>query len=185
MKIRYKIIILTTVVITLIGSISILAELLSSNNKTKLRKCFNVPETHFGTADFYMLDCLGYIHINKWVNCEVYDNDNCSQIFVNDSLHSRVFINKVKKYMFEDNKIYLIGNLNVKNETKENGERVFTAYLPIDGEMKFVEFRNKEEIPEYFIVDSIKGNIEFFKNNDDILNEYRSVFKEMEMSNYP
>jgi len=171
---KAKLILIFGILAILIVLLSVALLFLANTNDDKFANCYNLPESRFGPKDFFLLDCVGYIQINKWVDCEPYDSADCRQVYLYDSLHHNVFVGQVSQYKIINETIYVIGELATKGTGK------ITAYLPLNGKMRYIEFDDVESIPNYILVDSQNGNLTLFTDFSEMLETDKMIFQELE-----
>ena len=137
----------------------------------------------FGPSqDSEVIDCLGYINIARWLDCGTKDNPlECGYVYVYDSYHHITFVNKVEKYFIDKNnkKIYVIGNL-VYSEDNKNDNKIYSIFVPINGEYKLYYFNDQGDIPKYTIIDANNGNMSLYKNTDVMPELDKSIFQNLE-----
>jgi hypothetical protein len=176
------IIFLIIVIVILMGLVSYL---LISEYKEKIddlySSCYDLEKGFGGPIDITMKDCVGYLRLEQSKLCGIKEQPkNCENIYVYDALHNLSFIRNVDKYLInKENNLYVVGELWATNFKDENGEE-FVIRIPVNGEYQVIDYKSKEEMPRYFLINSETGDMTLYNTYDQMPDEVKNIFKSLE-----
>lgn len=157
--------------------------LVPSYDKTK---CYDFPELEGfgpGFSDATLEYCLGYIYIYEDTKCsddEVVTWTQCGDTYIHSDLIGNYITYKSKKYKFLDNVLYVIGPLAVDIDYYDGVNKRITFGIKEGEGYNFIDFQNESDIPKYIVVDTETTDIEFYKTLEEMDEQTRKIFKELE-----
>src|SRR3989338_1729505 len=147
------------------------------NKQTKdlYTRCPGYDDSWIG--DVQTEDCIGHLNIERSYLCgSLEKTEKCPNTYVYDTLHNSDILG-IDKYKIADKQLYVIGTLKFIyfDDSKE-----YVTSAMINGEDKVFIYKNKEEAPHYFIVNSENGDMTLYNTYDQMPTEVKTIFKELE-----
>jgi len=146
--------------------------------------CFNMPEVTFpALMDYVVLDCVGYIYIEKDNKCsdDIPEIERkCEDVFIYDTKNYNDIVSIVDDYKIVDGKFYIIGRLGLSNLFGDAGKKYTFYHLIKDNEEATIDFTDDTEIPKYIVIDSNVTNTDLYKDYSEMPEETKIIFQSLE-----
>ena len=145
------------------------------NNQTKdlYTRCPGYDDSWIG--DVQTEDCIGHLNIERSYLCgSLEKTEKCPNTYVYDTLHNSDIL-YIDSYKIISSSLYVIGGLKVIKLDDQN-----YATIRENGADKTIVFKNKDEMPKYFIVNSETADMILYNTYDQMPEEVKTIFKELE-----
>ncbi|MBN1325549.1 hypothetical protein JW977_01015 [Candidatus Falkowbacteria bacterium] len=144
---------------------------------TKCPEIRNIESGHYG-RDISFEDCYGIISIDRW-------NPTISDTLYNfrDFKHDYYFagINDLNGYAMRDSNLYIINKGVGKSKVSfDNVRYQYEEKYFINGEFKYFYYDKIEDIPIFLKVNTMSGEVAFYKSLDEPSESDRKIFEELE-----
>jgi|SRR3989338_8133577 len=144
-------------------------------------KCYNLEKGFGGPIDITMIDCIGYLRIERSKLCGTHEQpQRCENKHIYDAFNHLSFIKNAEKYLINEKFLYVIGELWYTNFNNQNEKNEYIIRVPINGNYKVIKYQNEESIPKYFMVNPETGDMTLYNTYDQMPEEVKTIFKELE-----
>ena len=150
---------------------------LKKQNDDLYSKCYDLEKGFGGPIDTEMIDCKGYLRLEKSKLCEVDGKtQTCENTYVYDALNHTNFIKNAEKYLIKNNSLYVIGDLWPMYFSKDKNNQ-YLVNIPTKGNYTTEHYQS---LPRYFVVNTETGGMILYNTYDQMPEEVKTIFKELE-----
>jgi hypothetical protein len=175
-----RILILVIVILFIIICVTFIALSGNKDFENRIKRCPEIKDINWGHygRDIDFVDCMGIISIDRW-------NRSLSDTLYNfrDFKHDYYFagINDLNGYAMLDSNLYIINKGVGKSKVSfDNVHYQYKEKYFINGEFKYFYYDKIEDIPIFLKVNTMSGEVAFYKSLDEIPESDRKIFEELE-----
>ena len=173
---KIRLLIFISIIFSVLSGIYFLFTYWNKQSNELSTKCPGYNGDWFGEIETE--DCIGYLNIQRSHLCgELGERKRCNYTYVYDTLNNGEIIHKIDSYKIKDRQLYVVGTL---SSIYFEDEKVYSTIVRINGEDKVNVYKNKEEMPKYFIVNSDNSDMILYKDYSQMPPETQQIFREIE-----
>lgn len=143
----------------------------------KLLKCPTLNTEKYAGPDFEFYDCYDNIAIEI-----SYVSDKHFRLYDIKHQYPVIGFKTFDFYQLVGDTMYVfsIPKEGGSYDVDENGKKRYFKSAFVDGEKQFFYYDNADQMPRYFAIDTITGNVRFYRELSEVPRDEQSIFKDIE-----